>query len=213
MRRKSVPEFVSWTASTLLLVMCLGCVKGPVQEMALEPGAVISGLYKVSGTVQGQSLRGLRAALQLDADRTFLITLLTPMNQPVAALSFDGQTALLVDYQNRVAYRDRTSPYHFHGILQLDLDLAELMDFYREYLEKPREQARRYEWGRALVNQHGQLIGLMNDGATLMFTPLSSTGKTAGTSIPALTVPEGYAVYETDSDYQFRQDQPDAAGR
>jgi len=197
----------------MLLLVGSSCVRRPAQQLVLQPGAVVTGWYKVSGTIGDKSLRGLRAALQLDADRKFLITLLTPMNQPVAALSFDGQSALLIDYQNRVAYRDTASPYHFHGILPLDLDLAELMDFYRDYLKKPREQARRYSWGRALVNQHGQLVGLMNGGSTLMLTPLSKTGATAGTSIPELTIPEGYPIYETDTDQQLRQNQPDASGR
>ena len=191
--------FVSWIGSLLLAGCLISCVPepDPIPSVSVQRG-VTAVLFKVEGVVGEESFRGLRAMLQLDESENFVLSLMTAMNQPVAVISHDGQGALLVDYRNRQVFRDTEPPVNFHEILKIDLDLGDLVRLFREFLATETGRYRNCSWGTAIVNDNGVLVGLLNDGSRLLLTPLDEPKRNPAGRLPAVTIPEGYRMYETD---------------
>ena len=58
------------------------------------------------------------------------------------------------------------------------------------------------EVGTAIVNDNGALVGILRDGSRLLLTPLGEPRRIPGGSLPTVTIPEGYTIYETDQHSQ-----------
>lgn len=195
--------FVSWIGSLVLAGCLTSCVNKPVPIPALPAQTGVTAvLFKVEGVVSEERFRGLRAMLQLDESDDFVLSLMTAMNQPVAVISRNGGSGLLVDYHNRQAFTDMTPPVNFHEILKIDLDLGDLIRLFKEYLMTEQGRSRQCSWGTAIVNDNGALIGILRDGSRLLLTPLGEPRRIPGGTLPTVTIPEGYSIYETDQHSQ-----------
>ncbi len=199
-------RFASWIASLSLIAACFSfsCNRIPETMALSDTGDVVATLFKVDGVVSDEHVRGLRAYLLVNNRHEFVLTLMTAMNTQLAAIYYDGKSGILVDYRNRIVYRDLHPPFDFQGVLSFKVDLRELTTFYRKAFLKGIPAKRRYDWGVAYLNNRGDLVGVLEDGSRLLLSPVNPPARKQ-MELPTVHIPEGYRVLDEISHSGLRQ--------
>lgn len=200
-------RFAFWTAECLLFLLAgaVGCTRIPDAKPVADPDRVIATLFKVDGVVSDEHVRGLRAYLLVNRENQFVLSLMTAMNTQLAAIRYDGDSGLMVDYRNRTAYRDLHPPFDFQGVFRFRVDLAELVSFYREAYLSGKPFRRTHNWGITFLNDQGDLVAMLQDGSRLLMSPVKPPSQKS-MALPALGIPEGYRVLDEISHPGVRQD-------
>lgn len=190
MKHLSEKRFLFW-AGSICLLLAVSCVRKPVQTHAGgESGNVTSTFFRVEGRVDGESIHGIRAYLQVDRNGHFMVNLFTAMNSPLSAVYFDGNSLTVVDYRNKAVIVDRKKPFDAGPGIPFRLDMAALAEFYKEALKTGGEYTQTFSWGKLLQTPNLRIVCLFTDGSNLLLSPLSKpeTRKTTLT----LKIPSAY---------------------
>ncbi len=184
-------KFLFWIGSSCLL-LTFSCVRRPTQAPNLvETGKVVYTLFRVTGRVNGQSLSGIRAYLQVDSTGAVMVNLLTALNSPLSVIYYDGNRLVLVDYRARRVFIDRTSPFNLGPEVPFPIDIVSLAKFYRKTLKRNDVGTETFSWGKLLRTANGQIVALFNNGSRLLLTPLSGPKSKKGARL-SLKIPAGY---------------------
>ncbi|NOY22017.1 MAG: hypothetical protein GXO70_00715, partial [Acidobacteria bacterium] len=174
MKHLSRKRFLFWISSICLL-LAVSCIRKPVQTQgAGESMSVVSTLFRVEGQVDGQSIHGIRAYLQVDTKKHFMVNLLTAMNTPLSTVLYDGKSLTVVDYRNKVVIVDEKAPFEAGSGIPFSLDIAALAGFYEQALIAKGTYTQTFHWGKLLQTPNLRIVGLFNDGSRLLLTPLSA---------------------------------------
>lgn len=191
MKHLSEKRFLFW-ASSICLFLAVSCVRKPVQTYAVgESGSVVSTLFRVEGQVDGQSIHGIRAYLQVDINEHFMVNLFTAMNSPLSTIFYDGNSLTVVDYRNKAVIVDKKAPFEADTGIPFDLDVAALAKFYQEALKAGGEYTQTFPWGKLLQTPNLRIVGLFNNGSSLLLTPLSAPTTRKATAL-FLKIPPSY---------------------
>lgn len=191
MKHLSKKRFLFWISSTCLF-LAVSCVRKPVRNMAVGvSGSIVSTLFRVEGQVDGQSIHGIRAYLQVDTGGNFMVNLFTAMNSPLSAVFYDGKSLIVVDYRNKAAVLDKSAPFEVGASIPFRLDVPALADFYEHALKEKGAYTQSFSWGKLLQTPNLRIVGLFNDGSRLLLTPLSEPKTRRGTEL-SLKIPSTY---------------------
>jgi len=147
-----------------LILIEAACLKPAYRES----GEIYSRLFSFSGKSLTQSFHSLRLFLHTDNSNKFLISVLLPTNSLVANAFFDGESFVVVDYKNKVAYIDSTPPYSLQKLLGLNVDIEKFMDFYKKCYLKKRCNNRKFGSLKLIINERREIIGLYKGGNFLL---------------------------------------------
>lgn len=191
MKHLSKKRFLFWISS-ICLFLAVSCARKPVQNMAVSvPGSIVSTLFRVEGQVDGQSIHGIRAYLQVDTDGHFMVNLFTAMNSPLSAVFYDGESLTVVDYRSKSVVLDKSFPFDVGASIPFRLDVPALADFYEHALKEKGAYTKTFPWGKLLQTPNLRIVGLFNDGSRLLLTPLTEPKKRDGTKL-SLKIPSTY---------------------
>ncbi|PJB83063.1 MAG: hypothetical protein CO090_01780 [Acidobacteria bacterium CG_4_9_14_3_um_filter_49_7] len=191
MKHLSRKRSLFWISSICLL-LAVSCVRKPVKTQAVGiSGTVVSTLFRVEGQVDGQSIHGIRAYLQIDTSKHFMVNLFTALNTPLSAVFYDGKSLTVVNYRDKSVIVDNSAPFEAGSGIPFRLDIEALADFYGHSLKSKGAYTQTFPWGKLLQTPNLRIVGLFNDGSRLLLTPLSEP-KTRNATLLSLKIPPTY---------------------